>query len=139
MSYDFAAKETLARQERDTGNYTHALALFHEILSMDPDYEHGLCYFEIAGIYEDQNNFKLAEDNYRKALQQEPDNTVYLGGLASLFYLHGNPQDALEVYLELFRLEAEQQRETMLPAIHRLGERLGISPDNMEQLLQRKR
>lgn len=65
------------------------------------------------------------------ALQYEPENTIFLGGLASFLYLHGEPEKAFEAHLQLLKLEKMAGNvadvESLKTPLRALGEKMGLS------------
>jgi tetratricopeptide (TPR) repeat protein len=121
---------------RRQGNIEQAANIFTKIVSKQPDYEHGMCFYDLAGCLEDLGDFEKAEENYLKAIQYVPDDLIRLGGYASFLYLHGDPQQAFDAHLHLLFLE-RQQGETVtikntISALKTLGKRLGLSENEVE-------
>ena len=140
MGHQLVEMERRARALRDAGDLKGAIELFSAIVERQPDWEHGMCYYEIAGCYEDLGEIAKAEPFYRKALIFDPENEIYMGGLASFLYLHGRPQDAFDSYLELMRRYAlhgmEARIEKAKPALMTLGEKLGMTHDQVMSRVQ---
>lgn len=117
------------------GNIAQAADIFAEIISKRPDYEHGMCCYDLAGCLEDLGDFEKAEENYRKAIKYDPNDSIRLGGYASFLYLHGDPQQAFDAHLRLLFLQREQGEtvENTILALKTLGNRLGLSENEVER------
>ncbi len=111
--------------------YERAIEVFTQILRQQPDWEHGLCHYEIALCYEELGKSEDAEKAFRRALQYEPENDVYLGGLASFLYVAGKCEEAFKAHLDLLRLKASNRDqagiETTKTALNALGRKLGMT------------
>jgi Flp pilus assembly protein TadD len=110
------------------------------IVKENPGYEHGSCFHDLAGCYEDLGELDKAEENYRRALEYEPKNPIFLGGYASFLYLHRDPQSAFEEYLKLWKLENcsgnKAQADKTMPGLRELSKRLGLTDKELRQRLQ---
>src|SRR4051812_31226270 len=80
-----------------SGNHELAIDCFRKIITIQPNYEHGACFYNLACSYEDIGKIDLARENYKKALEYMPNDEIYLGGYASFLYLHGSSDEALTV------------------------------------------
>jgi len=112
-------------------SYQDAARLWETIIEADPEWEHGLAHFSLAGCYERLGEIVKSKEQYLEALRDEL-HPLYLGGLASLLYLHGGAEEAFETYLQYLQLEAFNHASAELirevaPALWALGERLGLS------------
>ena len=121
--------EVKANALKNAGQNTEAAELFSLIVKEQPDWEHGTALHLLAQCYEDAGQLTLAEQNYRAALKYEPKNDIFLGGLASFLYLHGEPEAAFSAYLDLFNVyksAADAERvNSCMTALETLGERIG--------------
>lgn len=88
MSHHLAELERKALQLKNSGMISEASELFSIIVGEQPDWEHGNALHNLAQCYEDLGDYKLAEKFYRAALDVEPSNEIFLGGLESFLYLH---------------------------------------------------
>jgi Flp pilus assembly protein TadD len=125
-------------------NFAQAATVFKAIVADQPDWEHGMGWYNLAGCYEDLGNFPQARECYEHALQYGRGNPVILGGYASFLYLHGDAQDAFDQHLALFRLEKRsftQERQAgdpkKLESIQRmllnLGKQIGLSEEEVKE------
>jgi tetratricopeptide (TPR) repeat protein len=105
MEHSLIKLEQEALALMNAGNFKQAAELFSTIIRSNPEYEHGMCFYNLAGCYEDLGEYEKAEECYRRALQYVPTDQIRLGGYASFLYLHGAPHQAFDVYLSLFKLE----------------------------------
>jgi Flp pilus assembly protein TadD len=84
----------------------------------------------------------LAEKCYRDALQHEPKNSHFIGGLASFLYLHGDTDKAFASYLTLLEIErtSRNQRgiEMATTALQVLGRKMGLSETTLAEKLSIK-
>ncbi len=129
--------ETEAFNLLNQNQIKQAANLFAQIVSNQPDYEHGMCFYNLASCLEDLGDFKKAEENYLAAIKYDPDDLIRLGGYASFLYLHGDPKKAFDAHLHLLFLESERGRtedvENITLALKALGERLGLSVPEVER------
>jgi len=116
---------------KSAGRNVEASELFSRIIKEQPDWEHGTTFHLLGQCYEDAGKFALAEQNYREALKFEPKNDIFLGGLASFLYLHGEPQNAFDAYLDLLSICKSEARtadaDSCIGALRALGKKIGRS------------
>lgn len=95
----------------------------------------------MAFCYEELNQLEEAARLYREALQQEPHNTYYLGGYCSFLCWHGEPQEALVVYLDYIAANGFRQSEidSCMSALKTLAARIGLSDGELEKRLRETR
>ncbi len=129
--------ETEAFNLLNQNQIKQAANLFAQIVSNQPDYEHGMCFYNLASCLEDLGDFKKAEENYLAAIKYDPDDLIRLGGYASFLYLHGDPKKAFDAHLHLLRLERhwnlEEEMENTRLALKALGKRLRLSENEVER------
>jgi tetratricopeptide (TPR) repeat protein len=125
-----------ALELKKSGRLAEAAEAYATIVKERPDWEHGTAYFNLAGCYEDMDDSSLAEISYRKALVYDPNNPYFLGGLASLLYLHGDAKEAFSSYQTLFEIEKSNGNvrgmEIAKSALRTLGLKLGIPENTLE-------
>ncbi len=123
--------EERALRLRNSGRIEEAAELFATIVKEQPDWEHGIGFYDLAGCYEDLGRLELAEQCYRAALRCQPANMYFLGGLASFLYLHGESEEAFSAHLELLRVEKinrdEEGAKRSINALRLLGKKMGWS------------
>lgn len=123
--------EQRALNLRNSGRLEEAAELFAKIVEDQPDWEHGLGFYNLATCYEELGRLKQAQEGFMAALQYEPENTIFLGGLASFLYLHGEPEKAFEAHLQLLKLEKMAGNvadvESLKTPLRALGEKMGLS------------
>jgi len=129
MKHHLVNLEAQAYALKSSGRNTEAAELFAQIVKEQPDWEHGTAFHLLAQCYEDSGQLGLAEENYRAALRYEPENDIFLGGLASFLYLHGKPEGAFSAFVEVLDAyksagNAEGTNSCMI-ALETLGERIG--------------
>jgi|GEM_PF-1700129 len=116
---------------RMAGNIEEAAKLFSALVEEQPDWEHGIGFYDLAGCYEDLGKLELAEECYNAALRYEPANPYFLGGIASFLYLHREPEKAFAAYLELLRVakvnKDEKEVESLITPLKALGKKMGLS------------
>jgi Tfp pilus assembly protein PilF len=96
MSSHLVDIERRALEARNAGDIREAARLFATIAKDQPDWEHGTAAYSLACCYEDLGELALAEQYFREVLKSEPENSYFLGGLASFLYLHGDPSEAID-------------------------------------------
>src|SRR5690554_8163006 len=72
-----------AVREKMSGNYTEAKKLFNECLKEKQDDD--AVYFGLAEIAKSENNSTAILENFKKAYDLDPENTVYLQELAYIY------------------------------------------------------
>jgi tetratricopeptide (TPR) repeat protein len=131
MTHHLVDLERRAHDFRNSGNIEEAAELFAAIVKEQPDWEHGIGFYNLACCYEDLGKLQLAEDCYNAALRYQPANSTFLGGLASFLYLHGDPKKAFNSHLELLEIDRmnkdEKGVELSTAALRTLGEKMGLS------------
>jgi tetratricopeptide (TPR) repeat protein len=140
MSSDLVKLEREALALMNEGKNKRAAELFSKIVKERPDWEHGHGFYNLAGCYEDLGDLDKAEENYRRALEYNAQDEIFLGGYASFLYLHRDPQSAFEEYLKLWKLECSsgnkvQAEKTML-GLRELSKRLRLTPEEFTQRLE---
>lgn len=83
------------------GKYLEAIKAFNKIIDKNPSYEHGNIYYNLGGCYEDIGKLDKAEECYKKVLEYEPNDTIKLGGLGSLYFIQKRYKEALDIYTPL--------------------------------------
>ncbi len=98
-------------------------------------------FHNLAQCYEDLGQLELAEECYNAALRYEPANPIFLGGLASFLYLHGEPEKAFDAYLEVLEVEkvnkAERGVESSTIALKALGKKIGLPEASVTERINR--
>lgn len=123
--------ERRALDLQNSGQTEEASELFSAIVEEQPDWEHGMGFYNLAGCYEDLGRLELAEKCYYTALRYQPNYDVFLGGLASFLYLHGEPEKAFSAYLEVLKVSKgnndEDGVERCITGLIALGKKVGWS------------
>ena len=132
-------KENLARSARKAGRLDEAIGLLSEILRQEPEYEHGLCQYELSGIYEEIDDLASAITYAREALSFEPANPTYLEGLFCLLSRSGNLQEAFDTGIRLHSLESRERRQAVASAVVDLGRRIGLCEGDVREVLTRSK
>jgi len=86
---DLLGLEQRAVGAMNAGHLKEAAVFYAEIIAQNPGWEHGTALYGLACCYEDLGELRLAEECYRRALSYEPENPIFIGGLASFLHLHG--------------------------------------------------
>lgn len=137
MRNELIQMEQEGRALRQAGEFRRAVDVFTALVEKQPDWEHGLCYHEMAGCYEAMGRLQEAEQQYRLAVSYEPNCEIYLGGLASFLYLYGQLQDAFDTHLNLVTLYAsrhdQKNVDSIIPTLKELGSKLGMTDDDVLQ------
>ncbi|NCF71419.1 MAG: tetratricopeptide repeat protein [Chlamydiales bacterium] len=122
------------------GDFKLAAECFKKITEIDPDFEHGQCFYNLAEALEEIGEIDEAEKAYLKALEYYPDDYLRLGGYASFLYLHREPEKAFKVYLDLIRVyksfgSSEQDIDSISPVFFTLGEKMGWSKEKVQKAI----
>jgi len=133
--------ERRALDFKNSGQLEGAAELFSAIVKEQPDWEHGMGFHNLAQCYEDLGQLELAEECYNAALRYEPANPIFLGGLASFLYLHGEPEKAFDAYLEVLEVEkvnkAERGVESSTIALKALGKKIWFTEASATERINR--
>ena len=121
--------------------FERAIELFSAIVQQQPDWEHGICYYELGICYEELENLKEAERCFRKALSYDPNYYLYLAALASFLYLHGDSREAFNAHLDLIKIDARNRdqrgMEKAQVALRALGKKLGMADEEVLENIRR--
>jgi tetratricopeptide (TPR) repeat protein len=113
---------------RNSGHLEKAAELFSAIVQEQPDWEHGMGFYDLAVCSEDLGRLELAEECYNAALRFETANPIFLGGLASFLYLHGEPEKAFSSYLRFLEVGGMgKDQKGVEIALQVLGKKMGLS------------
>jgi tetratricopeptide (TPR) repeat protein len=141
MTHRLVDLEQRALNSRNSGNIEEAAELFSAIVKEQPDWEHGLGFYDLARCYEDLGKLELAEECYNAALRYQPASPDFLGGLASFLYLYGDPEKAFSSYLELLEVDRmnkdEKGVELSTTALRALGKKIGLSQAAVTERINR--
>jgi tetratricopeptide (TPR) repeat protein len=120
-------QEAINLMNRD--NKQKAMLLFKKIISIRPNYEHGICFYHLACCLEDLNKLSEAKENYLEAIKYDSRDPIRLGGYASFLYLHGSSAEAFQAHSELIKLERELGFDITgtLDILKRIGEQIGLT------------
>jgi Flp pilus assembly protein TadD len=140
MSSQLVDIERRALEARNLGDIRKAAELFAAIVKEQPDWDHGSAVYDLACCYEDLGELALAEQYFREALKYEPENSIFLGGLASFLYLHGDPAEAFDCHLALRKVHRRngdrRGAESTRIALGALGKKLGLSDEAIAEKLR---
>ena len=81
-----AELERKAIEFRNSGHLEKAAEIFSTIVKEQPDWEHGMGFYDLAVCYEDLGRLDSAQESYEAAIRYEPANPIFLGGLASFLF-----------------------------------------------------
>lgn len=131
--------EQKALAKRREGKPKEALATWLQLASLDPNWEHGMAYHEISGCFEELGDYQQANNYLEKALSNDPTNEMFMGAKASLEYLHGDPKEALELFLRLAHTYRNRRSrvDQIMPAINELARRLNLEEAVIERMLEK--
>ncbi|MDT0675332.1 tetratricopeptide repeat protein [Autumnicola musiva] len=92
-----------ALKQKGIENYEKAITALEECERLQP--QNPVIFFEMAKNYKALENFNLAEENFRKALELAPQKEAILAGLYDTYMLGKNYEEAVLVVKELIPLE----------------------------------
>ena len=132
--------EQEALEAQNSGNLKHAIELFEKIVEENPNYEFGMCFYNIACCLEIMGELEKAKTNYIKAIEYDDEDVNRLGGFASFLYLHGNPKEAFEMHLKLLSLKRKQHYNisNTLIVLKALGQKIGLSNQKIMNLIEKR-
>jgi tetratricopeptide (TPR) repeat protein len=141
MKHHLVELDRKALSFREEGKLKEAAELFSAIVREQPDWEHGVGFYDLGICYEDLGQLEKAEEAYRSALRYQPANRDFLGGYASFLYLHGDPEKAFRAHLELLEIERinkdNEEMERTRIALRALGKKMGLSDAEIESRIQK--
>ena len=121
---------------KNSGRPGEAAALYEQILSSQPDWEHGYGAFSLAECYEEQGDIERAGLAYQAAVSTSPTDPVLLGGHASFLYLHREASRAFDAYLKVLAIDLAQSNAqgaaANVLALNELGRRMGLSQNAID-------
>ena len=121
---------------KNARDWQSAARLYERILLVQPDWEHGYGYFNLAECYEEIGRINDAHCAYERAVCSTPTDQILLGGFASFLYLYGEPSQAFDQYTRLLILDKKCGDDDgvakSMTALRSLGSRLGWSAAETE-------
>lgn len=137
MAHHLVELEQEALNLMNGGNYKEAIKLYEKIIDENPNWEFGVCFYDMAHCFEELGELEEAKKNYLKAIEYDDEDSIRLGGYASFLYLHGEPKQALDAYLKLLTLKKQQHLDTsrILIAIETLAKKIGLSDKEIAELV----
>jgi|HubBroStandDraft_6_1064221.scaffolds.fasta_scaffold717658_1 tetratricopeptide (TPR) repeat protein len=97
----------IAHLELKAGRKQEALAVFQEVIKLDP--KNSMALNNAAYILASTNNIKEAEKLAKKAVKLEPKNPEYLDTLALVYFKKGQPKEAENLIKEAIKLAPENE------------------------------
>lgn len=117
--------------------FEEAAEWFRKILAIDPGWEEGLGFYNLACALDEIGKLKEARRAFERALIYRPDEVIFWGGYASFLYEFGDPGEALAAHLSLYknqeRLEQTEGMKRTRIGITALGKKLGLSEKEIEE------
>ena len=114
--------------EKLIGDYQLADSLFNECIKIDNNCS--ACYFELSGIYKQENKIIYAINSAKKALELDAENIWYKSNLAVLYKSNKEYKKASELFKVL--AEQETQKYEYLYSLAECYELLGSVNDAIE-------
>ncbi|WP_238701668.1 tetratricopeptide repeat protein [Mariprofundus erugo] len=113
-----------AESARHQGRTDDAIALYHQVLEIDPD--HALALRERGALYEQQGKLDLAEADYSAVVQliQKPDSAYAFRygpcfeSLARVLILQDKPQEAIEPAMQAVNYGTEDYTDAHIQLAH---------------------
>jgi Flp pilus assembly protein TadD len=126
---------------KNAGYVREATDALVELLGLQPDWEHGGGWYDLATWYEDLGEIEKARHSYQEALKCSPRDSNYLGGYASFEHLHGDPRHAVELHLRLLDVERRAKdvigcKET-IQGLRAAAARAGLTDEEVDQMIAR--
>jgi Flp pilus assembly protein TadD len=91
-----------ARRLVDVGQLAEAQDLLKQALTRDP--QHAVAYNDLGVVAYQLGDLSGAQTAYEQAVRLQPANQNFRKNLADLYFVAaGRPDDAIQIYLELFR------------------------------------
>ncbi|MEZ5345228.1 MAG: tetratricopeptide repeat protein [Pyrinomonadaceae bacterium] len=134
--------QQLASVAIEQDDYPLAIGYLIEIVTENPEWEHGQACYDIAVCYEETGNLKEAGEYYKKALSIEPANYHYLGGYASFLFQFGDSSEAYDRYLDLYSMEEKsgdkKGRDETIVGLYELGKRIGLMKSEVDDSINER-
>lgn len=92
-----------ARLAEQAGNLDQAIALLNQLVDLQPDYEHGAPYYQLALLQQAKGDNLSARRCYEYAISYEPSNPIFLSGFAEFLMINSAPEEALPFLHEFVR------------------------------------
>lgn len=139
MLDELVALEQEALRLQNSGDLRTAAKIYKQIIQKNPNYEFGMCFYQLACCQEDLGKFEEARINYLRAIEYNREDDIRLGGYASFLYLHGDPKEAFGAYLGLFKLEKSQGRKAdeIMQVLLTLGEKIGLTSQGTMSIINK--
>lgn len=132
--------EQEALASKNARKWHDAALVLEKILKVQPDWEHGYGWFNLAECYEESGRISDARAAYDQAALVCPTDPILVGGRASFLYLHGRATEAFDSYIRLLALDRmhgdSAGAETTMTALTSLASRLGWSGDEVAIQIQ---
>lgn len=85
----------------NAGKYDDATTLLNASLAKNPSNDAAYYYLGIVNVY--TRNFAAATENFRKAVEMDPDNFWYRTRLAKIYQVNNEPEMTLAMYEEMMK------------------------------------
>jgi|ANMQ01.1.fsa_nt_gi tetratricopeptide (TPR) repeat protein len=90
MRCELVELEKKAFLARDRGDLGEAIESLEELVRINPQWEHGEAFFNLAQCYEEIGDLQKAKANYLRALEIQPDYYIFIEGYAAFLKHYGN-------------------------------------------------
>jgi cytochrome c-type biogenesis protein CcmH/NrfG len=111
---DLRGLHLLADANLSSGNYEDAAAAMSKLLELDDD---ATAYEKRARARVLGQDLRGGEEDYRKALELQPDDLEYMVGLGSVLIRRGAPSQARELLAKALEIDEEHPRANVLIGI----------------------
>lgn len=121
--------------------YREAIDIYQKIITENPEYEWGACFFYIADCYRYLGEFIKAKEYYLKSIQYDDTDEIRVGNYASFLYLHGDdPKEAFKwcLYLLYLQKRTNNERKRTLEGLDDLAKKIGLSNEEVQKLIDDK-
>lgn len=121
-------------------DYKLAATYFTSLVNLNPNFEHGMAYYNLADALDEMGDTNAAEEAYLKALDYDATDTIRLGGYASFLSRYRSPLKSFKVYLDLLRVAKSINDlpciEGCLYSLFSLGDKMGWDKKEVYEALK---
>ena len=109
--------------------YAQAAEIFRHLVVLHPDYEHGRPHYDLACCLEELGKFDEARTQFLRALEANPRDLLFCGGLASFLFSHGSHQEAFDAYVHFMAVAGAGSAlcQTARPALLALAKLIDVT------------
>jgi len=130
-----AREDSLAYEYQREGRLQDAYDIWQQVITFDPDFDHGAPFAKMAECLEDMGEITAAKEAFAEAVRRDPDYYLIVRNYAGFLEEHNMASDAYREFLNVARLECATASisEDTLASIVRLGRLLKKTVPDVEK------